>query len=694
MKAPLPVCSLVLGFCVAANAEPPIFDIPRIDGVTIDGKGDDWGEKGFRVDMMASQTGEVRAPQDFDAKFQLGWDEHGLLVLVTVHERKITEADDPRDLFQKDCVKMMMGVSPESPQFFRVTAGTGADPKFPSVRTSIDDRRIPAPVRKPEVEIAATRNADGYTLEARLPWSNLAFTPKLGKETAFHLSVNDVDESGSRLTVTWCPCFQGIWNPMSLLRLRLAAAAGPAIRTATQVFLDQGRPRADIIGPADFAGKTVTATANGSVFSTCKFRAYSGRARASLFLPPETAATISCGEGASTVIEPGDVDTLVSGAIDNVRVVFNPCVFGGEGFPQCEFDLSEAARSLGQCVMKPTFYDADYHEVKTAVKPGRYGAIVEVKTQTGQTFKRFVTLYRTQREIDWRAAKFHVGAFDMPPELGLEPAALAERTKEMDAYFKDQMLGSMPHSDNAAVLFAALNELKPGGELPRNRNSAYAANQRWWYGLKKQTGNLRNDYYAHLPAAYESDTKKKWPLILFLHGSGERGYDIEDLMNNGLPRNVDVQPNFSAIVIAPQCSPDEWWSPPELNDFLDRVEAKYRVDASRVYLTGLSMGGYGAWSLAVDSPGRFAAVVPICGGGDPEDVERIKNVPIWVFHGGKDPTVPIQRSQEMVDALKKIGGNVKFTVFPEAGHDSWTEAYAMPELYDWLLKQRLAAGSQ
>jgi predicted peptidase len=99
------------------------------------------------------------------------------------------------------------------------------------------------------------------------------------------------------------------------------------------------------------------------------------------------------------------------------------------------------------------------------------------------------------------------------------------------------------------------------------------------------------------------------------------------------------------------------------------------------------MGGFGSWTLAAESPSRFAAVVPICGGGDPADASQLKDIPIWVFHGGKDPTVPIQRSQEMVDALKKVGGNVKFTIFPEAGHDSWTQAYAMPELYDWLLQQ-------
>jgi predicted esterase len=387
------------------------------------------------------------------------------------------------------------------------------------------------------------------------------------------------------------------------------------------------------------------------------------------------------------MVEASDVESLATHAINDIHVIFNPSVFSGEKFPQCDFDPSDAARALGKCSFTATFYDAAYHEVKTATTPGRYGAIVQVKTLTGQTFKRFITLYRTPGEITWRQAKTHIGFIDLPPELGLAPAALTERGKDVDDLFKDDLTAGFRHSSDAATLFAGLAEMKPAGEPPTYRNGPYTADQNWWYGLKKQTGNLRADYYLHLPASYDSDPAKKWPLILFLHGSGERGYDVKSVTNTGLPHNVEYQPAFPFILIAPQCSPGEWWSPAELNDLLDRVESKYRVDLTRVYLTGLSMGGYASWSLAMDSPARFAAVAPICGGGDPTDVARIKDIPIWVFHGGKDPVVPIQRSQEMVDALKKAGANVQFTIFPDAGHDSWTQAYAMPQLYDWLLQQ-------
>ena len=140
---------------------------------------------------------------------------------------------------------------------------------------------------------------------------------------------------------------------------------------------------------------------------------------------------------------------------------------------------------------------------------------------------------------------------------------------------------------------------------------------------------------------------------------------------------------------SPQRGAGGWRSQVEtLNGLLDDVMAKYKVDKDRVYVTGLSMGGYGTWALAAAHPKRFAAIVPICGGGNPADAAKLKDLPIWVFHGAKDRAVPLARSEMMVKAIKKAGGNPKFTVYPEAGHDSWTESYDNPELYTWLLKQK------
>jgi predicted peptidase len=202
-------------------------------------------------------------------------------------------------------------------------------------------------------------------------------------------------------------------------------------------------------------------------------------------------------------------------------------------------------------------------------------------------------------------------------------------------------------------------------------------------------GKMSMDYLLFLPVNYYKD-KRLWPLMIFLHGAGDRGNDLKRLKKYGPPMLVETEKEFPFIVISPQCPADSNWELNTLNALLDEVVANYRVDKDRIYITGLSMGGFGAWALAAAYPERFAAVVPICGGGNPDTVDRLKNMAIWVFHGAKDDRVPLEQSEKMVEALKTVGANVKFTVYPEGKHDCWTETYAKGELYQWLLEQKRA----
>lgn len=184
---------------------------------------------------------------------------------------------------------------------------------------------------------------------------------------------------------------------------------------------------------------------------------------------------------------------------------------------------------------------------------------------------------------------------------------------------------------------------------------------------------------------------EKSPLILFLHGAGERGDDVELLKKHGIPKIVETKENFPFITVSPQCPRNSWWTAETeaLNALLDEVVANYPVDEERVYLTGLSMGGFGTWTLAAAHPDRFAAIAPICGGGDPSYASVLKEIPVWVFHGARDELVPPRASEEMVEALQAVGGNVRFTLYPDAGHDSWTATYENPELYTWFLSHSL-----
>jgi predicted peptidase len=202
-------------------------------------------------------------------------------------------------------------------------------------------------------------------------------------------------------------------------------------------------------------------------------------------------------------------------------------------------------------------------------------------------------------------------------------------------------------------------------------------------------------YLAYVPKDYNRKDAKRWPLMLFLHGAGERGTDLQRVAIHGPPSLVKQGREFPFILIAPQCPEGERWQDEALLQLLDQVVHDYAVDTNRVYLTGLSMGGYGTWKLGVAHPERFAAIVPICGGGETIDVllaareraEALKSLPVWAFHGAKDPVVPLAESERMVNALKKLGSQeVKLTVYPEAQHNSWAETYNNPEVYEWLLK--------
>lgn len=204
------------------------------------------------------------------------------------------------------------------------------------------------------------------------------------------------------------------------------------------------------------------------------------------------------------------------------------------------------------------------------------------------------------------------------------------------------------------------------------------------------------DYLLHLPPGYAEDGDP-WPLVLFLHGAGERGSDLELVKKHGPPKLLAAGAEIPAIVASPQCPTGSWWTSHEedLLLLLDDLVGRLNVDESRVYLTGLSMGGYGTWTLAAAGPERFAAAVPICGGGQRILARRLRELPIWAFHGDADPVVPMRESVDMVEAIRAAGGSsARLTVYPGVGHDAWTATYDDPAVWEWLFAQRRAAETQ
>lgn len=209
-------------------------------------------------------------------------------------------------------------------------------------------------------------------------------------------------------------------------------------------------------------------------------------------------------------------------------------------------------------------------------------------------------------------------------------------------------------------------------------------------------------YEVFVPRDYTPD--RPWPVVLFLHGAGERGTDGLKQTQVGIGSAIRMHPErFPCLVVMPQCPPGKGWGAgiqgfttdrPEVAALalaaLDETVRAYHGDPDRLYLTGLSLGGFGTWDIGMRNPGRFAALMPICGGGRPsEAASALKSMPIWVFHGDADPTVPVQRSRDMVEALKAAGNTgLKYTEYPGVGHNSWDKAYNDPETIAWLLSQK------
>ncbi len=236
-------------------------------------------------------------------------------------------------------------------------------------------------------------------------------------------------------------------------------------------------------------------------------------------------------------------------------------------------------------------------------------------------------------------------------------------------------------------------------------------------GFISKTINLTHGTYryrVYVPTQWSP--AKKWPVILFLHGAGERGSDGQLQTMVGLGPYMRKHPHtIPAIVVFPQAQQGSWWSDPAMEELalltLQSSLKEYHGDQTRVYLTGVSMGGYGTWHLASMYPEMFAAIVPVCGRTHPPSgVERnpqsiaalysndivnktafrVKDTPVWLFHGAKDEVVPVQESRKMVKAFQRLGGSVVYTEYSDVGHESWDEAYAETDLFSWLLSHKLS----
>ena len=237
--------------------------------------------------------------------------------------------------------------------------------------------------------------------------------------------------------------------------------------------------------------------------------------------------------------------------------------------------------------------------------------------------------------------------------------------------------------------FLAVLLLAGGCVTNQKENAAHAPVVTGLSTKSMTVGDQELKYGVYVPSDY--DAKKKWPLIIFLHGMGERGDDGVLQTQVGIGPAIQKNPErFPCVVVMPQCPKSSVWN--DRHDIIAEASARsladYNIDESRIVLTGLSMGGYGTWSYGAAHVKMFAALLPVCGGGMPEDAPTLAKVPIRVYHGGADGVVKPELSRAMADAIKKAGGDIAYTEYPGVGHNSWDLTYGDPKVIEWMLAQK------
>ena len=484
--------TLFMGRLCAEDATPT-FDVPRLENITIDGKADDWGERGFRVEVMGDASGRLKPASDLDTAFRLGWDERGLLLLLNVVDNVSDEAKNNNELWERDSVEIFYAPHRGSPDVVQMVISPGVDPQCPELRSILQDERKSEALKKTKATATAVRarTANGYTLEVLLPWENFGIKPEAGRELAFQIYVNDTD-GGDRIQALWYP-LSGAHDSMNMHRVRLSDKPGPPVNAVVSAEYERfRRVNVHMAGTTEWLGKIFTVKEDGRELGSVPITPENGRAGAQIVLPmpPQGNAygplEISLDGQSVEAINLPDPREACAKAFMEERLNFQPSVFPDRGFPKCEFEQPSHVEDLiGPYTLTTTFYDSDYNPVTMAETPGRYGAVVGIKTGDGKTFRRLLTLFRMPQTVYWWQCAIP-GSVEFPKETGINPIVTKEQKHSVDAYLKSLVDAGLRRGPKTPALMAALYETKPGTKDAGVYDDFIARDRQWWVGLKRK----------------------------------------------------------------------------------------------------------------------------------------------------------------------------------------------------------------
>jgi hypothetical protein len=451
-------------------AKAPLFDIPISNGVTIDGHGKDWNDLSFRVYALAPIAAQFPSFNDASATLRLAWDERGLLVFVQVHD-DVAREEKSDNFWDKDSLEFFVASALGGSDSYQTVISPGIDPVHTNLRTRLLDHRKNQTLKTRilSTQTARWQNEDGYTIEALLPWKNLGIVPAMGREIAFQIVLNDNDGGKERKQLFWFPEPGAYSDTTKMHRLRLSNSASMAVRAAATARYERFRRVVVEVAADDELStrRVLVRDSKRTLLGRGTFVTQDGRARARVVLPmPQRGKTYPplsvFVDNWLTTLQLPDIEESRKAALRDTPLRFSPFVFEGENFPRVEFEQpSYVEDAVGPYTLKTTFYDRELNVVKTAQMPGRYGAVVEIKTEDGKVFNRYVTLFRQPAPLDLDK---HDATFTarLPQELGVNDLVLHEQSELVSKELRNIFTDSFETHAKSAVLLAGLYETVPG----------------------------------------------------------------------------------------------------------------------------------------------------------------------------------------------------------------------------------------
>ncbi|MCG3147159.1 MAG: hypothetical protein PCFJNLEI_00596 [Verrucomicrobiae bacterium] len=470
-------------------SSPPLFDIPRIAGIVIDGKADDWGRRGMIVETLASKNGATLAPADYDCRFRVGWNEKGLVVLAILRDDHFLESLKAAELYKGDCIEIYVADKRGGKQMYQTIIAPGMDPNQPLLRHHLYDfRSDPGLKAKPlAVAAASSRTADGCQIEVLLPWENIGLQPKPGLELGLQFFGDEFD-GAEQFHAVWYPADGTFQYSDRMHRIRLATRPSSRQQIAGCIQTAGVAEYLVLNGPATLAGKEVTVLSAGQELTKVLLKPANQRAtgRAAIALVPAQSTRpltyMVDGKlaGQGVLLGPKAADRLTRALAE--PFAFSAYCFTGSQFPRGDFaQPRDMASAIGDYECTFTYYDANHQPVTEAKTPGRYGAVATITRADGKVFHRFGTLYRLDKEVEWLHGAPVAGSGDvLRPWL---PKEFTDRDKLFTDFVRQSVAETFTRRAAGAILLAGLADSTGGTNM---FNDPAALDRQWWVNLKRK----------------------------------------------------------------------------------------------------------------------------------------------------------------------------------------------------------------